>query len=670
MMDFHGESEERVWRSMRDGPWPLVHTAGELERAEREWLHTNGAGAYAMSTVALMHTRRHHGLLVASLDPPHERYVVLSHADVCVEADGRIHRLATHQFPGVLPTPGYRLLESFAQDPLPRWTYRLGRDRFEKSLCLVRGQNTLVLSFDWYGRRRARLEVRPLLPLRRADQLMTEHGGMVQTATMRQKEVEIQPVPQLPPVSFRHDGIFVGSPDWWRRFEYLDDRESGLDFQEDIWTPGSFELTLTPGQTTYLLVSLGDLPDRDPGELMAEAREQLMAGDPGPEHAEVVRALWVAADQFCADACERPAVVAGYPCYNVSTRDALVAVPGLFLCRGRVDEAKRVLGTLIATQHSGLLAGELRTQGARRAPSSPDATLWLFEAARELVARTGTQDEFVKKTLYPALRRAFVRVTRSDRRLLWLTGDGLVANGAERTPLTWMDAEVDGYPVTPRAGLAVEHQALWSRGTETLAALAAALGDEKIASAARLASDAVRAAFPGLFWCNESAYPFDCLSEQRDTADAWADPSIRPNAVVALAVHPTLFERWQGDAIVRRARDELLTPCGLRTLSDRDPAYRGHYEGRPEERGGSFHQGTAWPFLLGAYARAELALQPNDFELREDLRHAIFDALDGPVLGQVSQIADGDDPGRARGCPAQAWSVAELLRTLVVELEL
>ena len=664
------EGEKRVWRSMRDGPWPVVHTGGELERAEAEWLHTNGSGAYAMSTVALMHTRRHHGLFVAPLDPPHERYVILSHADVRVEAEGRVHRLATHQFPGLLPTPGYRQLESFAQDPLPRWIYRLGQSRFERSLCLVRGHNTLVLSFHWYGRRPARLEVRPLLPLRRADELMTEHGGMVQTATMRQNEVEIQPLPQLPPVSFRHDGIFVGSPDWWRRFEYLDDRESRKDFQEDIWTPGNFDLRLEPDKTTYLLVSLGGLPDRDPAELMEETREQLLSSDPGPEHADVVRALWVSADQFCADACEHPVVLAGYPYFGVRTRDALVALPGLTLVRGRVDEAKRVLSTLLAMQRSGLLPEELGGSGTRRARPSPDATLWLFEAARELVARTGTQDEFVRTLLYPALRRAFVRVMSKRHRLIWLSAEGLVANGSEQAAMTWMDAQVDGQPATPRAGLAVEHQALWGRGTETLSALAAALGDDKIARAARFASDAVRAAFPGRFWCNETEYPFDCLSEERDTADAWADPSIRPNAVVALAVDPALFARWQGAAIVRRARDELVTLRGLRTLSARDPNYRGHYEGRADERGGSFHQGTAWPHLFGAFARAALAMSPDDFELREDLRQAILDALDGPVLGQVAQIGDGDEPHRPRGCPAQAWSVAELLRTLVVELEL
>ncbi len=663
------DREQRVWRSMRDGPWPVVATGGELERAEPEWLHVNGAGAYAMSTVALMHTRRHHGLLVAPRDPPFDRYVVLSHADVSVEAEGRTHRLTTHQFPGVLPTPGYRQLESFAQDPLPRWTYRLGRDRFERSLCLVRGHNTLVLAYDWYGRRPARLEVRPLLPLRRADELVTEHGGMVQTATMRQNEVEVQPVPQLPPVSFRHNGIFVGSPDWWRRFEYLDDRENGLDFQEDIWTPGSFDLRLEPGRTTYLLVSLGELPDRDPAELMAETRQALMTSDPGEDHSDAVRALWVAADQFCADACEHPAIIAGYPCYAVRTRDALIAMPGLMLARGRIEEAKRVMASLLAAQRSGLLPEELG-DGAGRSRPSPDATLWLFEAARELVARTGTGDEFVHKTIYPALRRAFVRVTSRRHRLIWLNDEGLVANGAEQTPLTWMDAQVDGRPATPRAGLAVEHQALWSRGTETLSALAAAFGDEKTRNAARLASDRVRSAFAGRFWCNETEYPFDCLSEKHDTAEAWADPSIRPNAIIALSVDPSLFERWQGAAIVRRVQEELVTRGGPRTLSPRDPGYRGHYEGRADERGGSFHQGTAWPYLFGAFARAALALSPDDFELREDLRQTILDALDGPVLGQVAQISDGDEPNRPRGCPAQAWSVAELLRTLVVELEL
>ena len=233
---------------MRIEVWPRVETHGELEPAEGEWLHTNGAGAYAMSTLALMHTRRFHGLLVAALDPPLNRYVIVSHADTAVKVGRRVYKLATHQFPDIAPTPGYRLLEEFAQDPLPRWTYRLSGSRLERTLALVRGRNAMVVSYTWHGKSPIRLTLRPLLPMRRIHELCTEEAGVVQKVTLRPSQVSVRPMGELPEVVFGHDGLFVGSPDWWRRFEYPEDRRRDVQYQEDLWTPGTFEMTLEPGR--------------------------------------------------------------------------------------------------------------------------------------------------------------------------------------------------------------------------------------------------------------------------------------------------------------------------------------------------------------------------------------------------------------------------------------
>lgn len=659
------------WTGLRDGPWPRVAVRGELERAEREWLHTSGSGAYAMSTVAVMHTRRQHGLLVATLDPPLGRHVVLSHAETSVVAGDRTFRLSTHQFPDVAPTPGYRLLQAFAQDPLPRWLYKLGKATLERTLCLMRGNNAVVLRYTWHGRAPARLSVMPLMPLRPGDELAREHGGMVQTVVLRPGEVEIQPLPSLPPIAFGHSGMFMGSPDWWRRFEYPEDLARYSDHQEDMWTPGTFEIELEPGATTYITCAVGSLPPGSPEDHMEAMREHLLAQDPGPDRVPVVRALSVAADAYCADACARPSVVAGYPWHEAYTRDALISLPGLYLVRGRVSEAERVLETLLGLMRGGLLLDRLPWDGVRGYPS-PDATLWLFQAARELVARAGVERPFVARTLYPALRRAFVRLRgqRSRRSLVWVTECGLLATSAANRPLTWMDARVGSWVVTPRRGLAIEHQALWVGACETLAWLAAARGDKSSAAAAQTAAERAREEFRARFWCNETSFPFDCLSEHADTADAWADPSVRPNALIALSLESELFEPWQAAAILDRTRRELLTPRGIRSLAPKDRGYRGHYEGPSEERDASYHQGTVWSHLLGAYARAVLRLSPGEADVAERVRHALEAACDnGPVLGHIVQIADGDEPYRARGCPAQAWSVAELLRALAADLE-
>jgi predicted glycogen debranching enzyme len=664
-------TREVEWRAARDGPWPSIQIGGTLERAEREWLHTNGAGAYAMSTLALMHTRRYHGMLVAALEPPIRRYAVLSHLDTNVEYGGRVHRLATHQFPGVAPTPGYRMLQRFAQDPLPRWEYKIGKYTLDRSLCLARGLNMVVLAYTWHGKHPAKLTTKPLMPLRPIDGLMREHGAMVQRVALRPNAVELQPVPGIPPITFTHEGVFMGSPDWWRRFEYLEDLRRHPEFQEDLWTPGAFEMTLEPEQTAYLTCAIGKASELSPAEIFAQTREYVLGCDPGPEQLSIVRTLSVAAEQFCVDVCDRPAVVAGYPWYEPRTRDSLMSVPGLFLARGAIDACKRTLATFLAVQHAGLLPVTLAESSLKTRRQSPDATLWLFEAARELVERTGTNDQFVKNQLYPALRRTFVRFTSKQRSFVWVTPEGLLANSAEGLSLTWMDARSAGTLVTPRRGLPVEFQALWSKGAETLGRMARELGDELTARAAEAAAEQARAAFKARFWCSQTDFPYDCISEGAGGADAFSDPTIRPNAVIALAVDPGLFERWQAVAILQRTRRELLTSRGLRSLSPKDAGYRGHHEGNLDEREGSYHQGTVWPFLIGFYARAALRLKPDDFELREELIHLLQSAAEeGLVLSHVAQLADGESPHRFRGCPAQAWSCAEVLRVLVCDLGL
>ncbi len=658
------------WRTSVDGPWPFVHTSGELGPSEREWLHTNGAGAYSMSTVALMHTRRYHGALVAALDPPLGRHVILSHAEttVNVESDKRTYRLATHQFPSVAPTPGYRLIEHFAQDPLPRWVFRLGQYTFERTLSLVRGQNAMVMAYTFHGKVSARLSVRPLMPLRPVDALMTEHGGMMQVVSLRPGAVALQPVVGLPQIHMAHEGVFMGSPDWWRRFEYLADRSDGREFQEDMWTPGAVEMQLEPDKPVHLMISVGPMPSRPPAELLQETREFLLAQDPGPARKAATRVLSIAAEQFCLEHCRPPLIIAGYPWHTVFTRDLVMAVTGLLLVRDKIDLAKSVLTTVLSELRYGLLPETLiEGPGSKRAHPSPDATLWLFDVAREIVSRLGPRDEFVQRTLYPALVRVFLRICSRRKRWLWLSPDGLITAIERGVALTWMDAKVGGDPVTPRYGVPVELQAFWTRGADTVAMLAGFYGHDRLERAARERAARARAAFRARFWCAETDYPYDCISEARDAAEAWSDPSIRPNALVALAVDPELFEEWQAESVLERVRAELLTPRGLRSLSPRGRRYVGHFAGGQTEREMAYHQGTVWPHLLGVYVRARLQTAPDDLEtetldeLTRLLEHAVDD---GVLLGQVSQLADGDAPHRPRGCPAQATSVAELLRAL------
>jgi len=648
--------------------WPSVPVEGDLERGRVEWLLTNGAGAYASSTVAQLHTRRYHGLLVAALDPPRGRHVILSHMDAVLELEGARYELATHQFPSVPPTGGYRWLARFDQDPLPRWTWAFGDARLEQTCALVRGKNAVILKYTWHGKSQLQLSLRPLLAMRPFHALMREHGSMIHSVELRQGEVRVRPVPSLPRVVFGHAGTFIGSPDWWRRFEYLLEQKRGLDFEEDLWTPGVFTLSLAPGESTYLVVALDALPERPPSELLEEAAIAIAANDPGPRFKPTLRRLAIAADAFRADAAPQPGIVAGYPWFEVWGRDTLISLPGLYLVQDRISEARAVLRSIVASMEDGLVPNRLPDEGKPTEFHTADATLWLFEAARLFAEKVDLTDGFVQGELLDALREAFEAALAGTRHGIGVTPEGLFAAEDEGFALTWMDARVDDWVVTPRAGLPVELQALWARACDTLATIASAAGDFDLATRAKDAHERALFAFRGRFWCEETGYPYDVVSKETGEG-AWVEASIRPNAVIALAVEPRLFDAAQAASILEVAERELLTPAGLRTLAPGSKDYAKRYVGGVRERDAAYHQGTVWPFLLGFYVRAARRLRPNDAQLRAHLEGLVETAVANSLaLGQVPEIADGDPPHRPRGCVAQAWSVAELLRALAWDL--
>ncbi len=652
----------------RASPWPAVEVAGDLTRARVEWLHGNGAGAYASSTVAQLNTRRYHGLLVAALDPPRGRHVLLSHLDVEVETHEARYELSTHQFPHIEPTDGYRHLARFAQDPLPRFLWTIAGDELEQTFALARGLNALVVRWTWRGRAPVALAVRPLLSMRPFHALQREHGAMHQSVELRQGEVRVRPVGHLPRVVFGHSATFIGSPDWWRRFEYLTEHARGLDFQEDLWTPGVFRMRLEPGDTTHLVVAADALPARAPSDLLDEAALALVACDPGPRRSLLVRKLSIAADAYRADLAQTPGIVAGYPWFEVWGRDSLIALPGLYLATDRVASARRVLATLTQTMADGLVPNRLPDVGGEAEYHTADATLWLFEAARLYAERVGSGDGYLRGELFDALHSAFEAAMAGTRHHIHVTPEGLFAAGDPGFALTWMDARVGDWVVTPRAGLPVELQALWVRACDTLASLAVTLGDDALASRAREAHVRGLAAFRARFWCEATGYPYDVLPTSPD-ADQLADASIRPNALIALAVEPRLFDPTQAARILAVVERDLLTPVGVRTLAPGSPGYVGRYGGGVRARDAAYHQGTAWPFLLGFYVRAARRLRPLDEALREALERLVASAFDHQLaLGQVPEISDGDAPFGPNGCSAQAWSVAELLRAAAWDL--
>jgi predicted glycogen debranching enzyme len=654
--------------TVEDTIWPNVRVEGDLQRARMEWLHTNGAGAYASSTIAQMHTRRYHGLLVAALEPPRRRHVILSHMDATLDINSIRYDLDTHQFPNVVPTGGYRYLARYDQDPLPRWTWQLPGGTFEQTLALVRGQNAVVLRYVYKGPQPIELRARPLLALRPFHALVREHGSMLQSVELRQGEVRVRPVPTLPKVVFGHDATFIGSPDWWRRFEYLVEQERGLDFQEDLWTPGIFSMKLVPNIASYIVGAVDALPEGAPSQLMSAAAQALLDRDPGPTCSRALRTLSVARDAFITDKAPEPSIIAGYPWFEVWGRDTLIALPGLHLVHGETEAARGILRTMISHMQDGLVPNRLPDEGKPSEYHTADATLWLFEAARIYAEQAGQADRFLKDELFPALVSAFEAARKGTRHNIHVNEDGLFAAADPGFALTWMDAKIGDWVVTPRAGLPVELQGLWARACDTLSLLASAFGQSELAATAADAHERALFAFRRRFWCESTGYPYDVVSESAGEA-AWADAAIRANAVIALAVEPRLFDAHQAASILAVAERDLLTPAGLRTLAPQCAGYRSHYRGGVKDRDSAYHEGTVWPFLLGFYVRAAIRQRPHDGALRKTLEHLVEKAMsNAAALGQVPEVADADPPHHPGGCVAQAWSVAELLRALASDL--
>ncbi|HMI88165.1 MAG TPA: amylo-alpha-1,6-glucosidase, partial [Polyangiaceae bacterium] len=481
-------------------------------------------------------------------------------------------------------------------------------------------------------------------------------------------EVRVRPVPSLPRVVFGHDATFVGSPDWWRLFEYLVEQERGLDFHEDLWTPGVFSVSLLPNTASFLVVATDHLPSGHPGDLLAQAAHALVEKDPGPSFSRTRRALSVARSHFIIEDVREPVIIAGYPWFESWGRDTLIALPGLLLVHHETETAAKVLATLISHMEDGLVPNRIPDEGKAFDYHAADATLWLFEAARLYADQVGMNDTFLREQLFVALVGAFAAIEKGTRHNIHLTAEGLFAADDPGFALTWMDAKTGGRAITPRPGLPIELQALWTRACDTLAMLAAAYGNTKLAIHAKDAHARALFSFRRRFWCESTGYPYDVVPESPHD-HAHADPSIRPNAVVALAVEPRLFDSHQAASILAVAERELLTPYGLRSLSPRESAYRGRYRGAVADRHSAYHQGTVWPFLLGFYVRAAARHKQRDPAAREALEKLLESAVGNALaLGQVPQLADGDAPHYPGGAVSQACSVAELSRALFWDL--
>ncbi len=649
-----------------------------LEAAlQREWLETNGLGGFASSTIIGLNMRRYHGLLIAATRPPVGRLVLLSKLEETLIVDGRRFELSANQYPGVIHPQGFQFLTQFRLDPFPVFTYLVEGLEIEKSVFMVHGENSTVIQYRvrvasspsaHYPLTTSHccLEVRPLLAFRDYHSTTHENGALNPHVRTEAGLAAVSPYDGLPTLYVAHNAADLEATGYWyRNVEYMVERERGLDDVEDLFSP--FVLRFDLSHHTHAAIIASTEPS-DISRIVAlqkteiERRNAILAASPSDD--ECVRTLVVAADQFIVARGTHKTIIAGYHWFTDWGRDTMIALPGLTLVTGRADLTKSILLAFTRYVDQGMLPNRFSDAGEQVDYHTVDATLWFFEAVRALVQYTD-DEEFVRVHLYDTLTDIIAWHVRGTRYGIRVEDDGLLAFRDPTVQLTWMDVKIGDRVITPRCGKAVEIQALWYNALCLMERLAHQFGDE--GGETRYAEIAARAkrSFNRLFW-NEAA---GCLYDVVDGNTR--DGAIRPNQIFAVSLPHTMLSREQARRVVDVVERELLTPYGLRSLAPSDPHYRGRYEGDPRSRDEAYHEGTVWPWLMGPFITAYMKVN-GDNKSAHQRATAWLEGFRGYMrnagLGQVPEIFDGDAPHRPRGCIAQAWSVAELLRATAEDL--
>jgi predicted glycogen debranching enzyme len=650
--------------------WP--EGADFSEVVSREWLLTNGLGGYASGTVSGCNTRKYHGLFIPNLEKL-GRTVLLARVAVRATVDGKTYTLdCEERADGQVLTEGAALLRGFHLEGLvPVWDYQLGEARVRRRLMMVHGENTVFCLWEHLGGPEVRLRLRPYPVMRQHDHLdPTERYEPV--VHINGSQLELRARDDARPLRMRLYSPcptpFVCLEERSALLHYRTEQARGYAHTETQVSPGEFDCVLRPGESLGLGVTADGwhLLERDPAEaftLELERERRLLGRAPVEARHGVPARLVLAADQFIIDP-PRPgddawarSVIAGYPWFTDWGRDTMISHEGLTLCTGRYREAAAILRTFQHYVKDGLVPN-LFPEGANEGLyHTADATLWFFHAVDRYLEHT--RDEELLRDLYPTLASIIEHHQRGTHYNIGVDPeDGLLRQGKEGYQLTWMDAKVDGWVVTPRRGKVVEINALWFNALRLMGDWARRLGKDPGAYLA--AAEKAQSSFNRRFWNARTG----CLFDVVDGEDGRDDPTLRPNQVFALSLrYPVLRkEHWQ--PVLEVVRRELLTPVGLRSLAPGHPDYKANYDGDVRARDAAYHQGTVWGWLIGHYIDATLRVNP-DLKAARALLKGLEDHLEHAGVGQLSEIFDATAPFHPRGCIAQAWSVAEALRVFL-----
>ena len=663
---------------------------------DAEWLEANGLGGFASGTVSGRRTRRYHALLLAARTPPIERFVLVNGLDAYVEsAAGRFALSCQRYTPDVVHPDGVERIEDFSLEPWPTWTFRLDDGTRIRQEVLARHGAPLVAlrwrvvdaaphdgnandAADREGTaaaasggapRRAplRLTVRLFMSGRDYHALQRENAGFRFAPDVAGERLTWRPYDGVPAVTVTTNGTYQHAPEWYRNFLYTEERARGLDCVEDLAAPGVFTWDLAAGDAICLLRAdtPADVGSTDAVDGVGEHADVALLFA-AVHDAEAMRrcafasSLERAADAYVVRRGNGRTIIAGYPWFTDWGRDTFIALRGLCIATGRIDEAREILIAWAGTVSDGMVPNRFPDHGEAPDYNAVDAALWFVVAVGDLAraaAARGTPLSACDRAAFDAAIEAILDgYARGTRYGIRVDDDGLVAAGVPGVQLTWMDAKVGDWVVTPRIGKPVEVQALW------LNALAgAAAASERW----RSLFERGRESFAARFWNESGGHLYDVVDV--DHVAGTVDAAFRPNQIFAVGGLPlTLLDPLRARRMVDAVEARLVTPLGPRSLAPDDPAYVPRYEGDARARDGAYHRGTVWPWLAGAFVEAWVRVRGSTRAARREAHRRFVlplrAHLDTAGLGHVSEIADGDPPHTPRGCPFQAWSLGELLR--------
>jgi predicted glycogen debranching enzyme len=625
-----------------------------------EWLEADGLGGFASGTVSGIRTRRYHALLLTATTPPAGRMVLVNGFDAWVETSRGTFALSSQRYsPDVVHPDGASRIESFEYEPSPRWRYKIDNDLIiEQALFVPKGESAIFISWKVVAANSPEIKLKVRLFLSGRDFHSTHHenGSFKFVAEQNSERVTFRSYDGVPAVVAYSNGHYAHEPIWYRNFVYSEELARGLDTVEDLASPGVFEFSLSQKPAVLMLAAEGhaitDIESIEARYAQVRTIEQA--------HRQYFRPLERAADAYLVKRGKGKTLIAGYPWFGDWGRDTFIALRGLCIATGHLEEARDILLQWAGTVSQGMLPNRFPDQGEQPEFNSVDASLWYIIAVNDYLIAAEKQptltDDCHTNKLRAAIEAILAGYNEGTRFGIRCDRDGLLSAGEHGQQLTWMDARVDSREITPRIGKPVEIQALWLN--------ALAIG-ARFSGRWESLFEKGRAAFENKFWNEQAGYLADVID--CDHQPGTVDLTFRPNQIFAIGGLPLmLLSKEKARRVVDAVEMLLLTPVGLRSLAPGEPGYAPYYQGDSRARDSVYHQGTVWPWLIGPFTEAWVRVHGANAAARKKARAQflppLYEHLNHAGLGHISEICDAEPPHMPRGCPFQAWSLGELLR--------